>query len=131
MTRVRLLGMSLPEKDDQIVLLHNPRCSKSRAAKAMLEERSVDYVERLYLEDPLTLSELKDLGALLGRDAAAWMRTKEAAFSEAGLSGSSTDEELLAAVSKFPILMERPILMRGKRAAIGRPLEDIEALLDQ
>ncbi|MFT5287179.1 MAG: arsenate reductase [Planctomycetota bacterium] len=123
--------MSLPENDDQIVLLHNPRCSKSRAAKVLLDERSVDYVERLYLEDPLTIPELTDLGARLGRAASGWMRTREAAFAEAGLSASSTDEELLAGVGEHPILMERPILIRGQRAAIGRPLEDIQALLDQ
>ena len=122
--------MSLPENDDQLLLLHNPRCSKSRAAKALLDERSVEYVERLYLDAPLSIEELTELGSRLGKPAGLWMRTKETAFSEAGLSANSSEQELLNGIEKFPVLMERPILVRGQRAAIGRPIDQIEALLE-
>ena len=122
--------MALPESDEQILLLHNPRCSKSRATLALLEEREAEFEVREYLNEPLTREELSSLGERLGRPLREWIRHKEAAFGEAGLSGESSDEALLDAVSGQPILMERPILVRGQRAAIGRPPEDVLALLD-
>lgn len=125
----RLFAMSLPENEIEILLLHNPRCSKSRAAKAWLEENRTNFTERLYLEDPLSEVELSDLATRLDRPVAEWTRKGESAFAEAGLSASSSDAELLGAMAKHPILMERPILVRGDRAAVGRPLENFEALL--
>ena len=122
--------MALPESNEQMVLLHNPRCSKSRATLALLEERGAKFELREYLSDPLSRDELASLGERLGRPPRQWVRDKEAAFSEAGLSGESSDDELLDAVAAHPILMERPILVRGQRAAVGRPPEDVVALLD-
>ncbi len=121
--------MSLPTSDDELVLLHNPRCSKSRATKALLEERGASFTERLYLEAPLSREELEDLAARLGKPVGEWVRRKEAAFGEAGLRGESSDAEILDAMVAHPILMERPILVRGKRAAVGRPPEDVLGLL--
>ena len=91
--------MSLPESGGTLVLLHNPRCSKSRQTKSLLEERGVAFEERLYLEDPLSRAELDELGKRLGRPAREWTRTKESAFGEAGrsfarLSFAATPEEL-------------------------------------
>ncbi len=120
--------MALPT-DDTIVLLHNPRCSKSRATRALLEEKGASFETRLYLEDPLTEDELRDLGKRLGRAAVDFTRTKQAEFAEAGLSKDSSDDEILAAMAKTPILMERPVVVRGARAAIGRPPEDVLPLL--
>ncbi len=120
---------ALPRSDDEIVLLHNPRCSKSRAALALLEERGVTFAERRYLEEPLSRAELEDLAKRLGRPVGAWARRKEAAWAEAGLGAEADDAEIAAAMAEHPILMERPILVRGPRAAIGRPPEDILALL--
>jgi arsenate reductase len=122
--------MSLPESEDEIVLLHNPRCSKSRATLALLEERGVDVAVRTYLEDPLSRDEIVELGRRLGLPVAAFTRKKQAEFAEAGLDDSSSEDELVGAMASTPILMERPILLRGKRAAIGRPPEDVLALLD-
>jgi arsenate reductase len=107
-----------------IVLLHNPRCSKSRGLKAALEERGVAFTERLYLDQPLSRDELAALRAKLGTPAAAMVRSKEAEFAEAGLSADSTEEELLEALARFPTLLERPVLIAGDRAAIGRPGPD-------
>jgi arsenate reductase len=113
-----------PSNENDLVLLHNPRCSKSRALKAALDERGVVYTERLYLEDPLDRDELGGLHAKLGSAASQLVRTKEAEFAAEGLSADSSDGELLDAVARAPKLMERPVLIRGERAAIGRPGPD-------
>ena len=116
--------------DHRIVLLHNPRCSKSRAARALLEERGVDFVERRYLDEPLSRDELESLQRLLGRPPAEWVRKGEDAFGEAGLGGESADGAILDAMVAHPILIERPIAVRGQRAVVGRPPENVLDLLD-
>lgn len=123
------LLMPLPTSDDTLVLLHNPRCSKSRAALALLEERGVACEARLYLEDPLTRSELGNLAQRLGRPAGEWVRAGEGAFAEAGLGPQSEEGALLDAMAAHPILIERPILIRGERAVVGRPSENLLELL--
>ena len=114
---------------EALTLLHNPRCSKSRAARALLEERGVAFVERRYLEEPLTRAELLALRRKLGRPAREWARQGEAAWSEAGLSGESSDDAILDAMTRHPALLERPIVVRGERAVVGRPTEALLALL--
>lgn len=115
--------------DSQPLLLHNPKCSKSRAAKGWLEQNDVAFTERLYLEDPLSLNELHELRALLGEPAREWTRSGESAYGEAGLSMNSSDEEHFKAMAAAPILIERPIFINEGRAAIGRPLERISELV--
>jgi arsenate reductase len=112
-------------------LLHNPKCTKSRAAKALLDERKVAYEERRYLERPLSAAELAELRRRLDRPAREWLRAGEDAFKAAGLSKNASDEEILAAMAEHPILIERPILILGSGAVVGRPTENIEALLDE
>jgi arsenate reductase len=119
----------MPLPDDETLLLHNPRCSKSRGAKSILEERRVEFRERRYLEEPLSREELEDLATRLGLAPSEWVRRKEAAFAEAGLEPSSDDGAILDAVAAHPVLMERPVLIRGRRAVIGRPPEKILDLL--
>ena len=109
----------------EITLLHNPRCSKSRAARALLEERGVAFRERRYLEEPLDRAELEDLAKRLGRPVSEWVRRGESAFGESGPTGSSSDAELFDAMARNPILMERPIAIRGGRAVVGRPPERV------
>jgi arsenate reductase (glutaredoxin) len=121
-------GVALPD-DDRLVLLHNPRCSKSRAARALLEERGAHFEERRYLEQPLDRAELEDLRARLGRPPGEWVRRGEADFREAGLDASASDAALLDAMARRPILIERPILVRGRRAVVGRPPESLLELL--
>ncbi len=122
--------VSLPRSDDEILLLHNPRCSKRRATKELLEGRGVEFETRLYLERPLDAGELRELGRRLGKAVRAFTRTKQAEFDEAGLSQDADEDAWLDALAETPILMERPIVIRGERAAIGRPPEDVLALLD-
>ena len=119
----------LPTSDRELVLLHNPRCSKSRAAKALLEERGVAFTLRLYLDEPLARGELEHLRRCLGRPVREWVRSGEAAFAATGLSKQSDDDALLDAIAKHPVLLERPILVHGARAVLGRPPERVLDLL--
>lgn len=121
--------MPLPSSEDEMLLLHNPKCSKSRATLALLEGEGAAFATRLYLEDPLDREELRDLGRRLGKSIIAFTRTKQAEFDSAGLSKESSEAAILDAMAANPILMERPVLIRGDRAAIGRPPEDVLALL--
>jgi arsenate reductase (glutaredoxin) len=121
--------MSLPVNEDELLILHNPRCSKSRQTLAILEETGLEFAVRNYLEQPLDAGELAELGRRLDRPAIEWMRPKETAFAEAGLSKESPEAELIAAMAAEPKLMERPVVIRGGKAVLGRPPEDIKALL--
>lgn len=112
-----------------LVLLHHPRCSKSRAAKQLLDERGVAYEERRYLERPLSRDELAALAKKLGRPAREWVRHGEEAYREAGLGPDSDDAALLDAMACRPVLIERPILVADDRAVVGRPPEAVLALL--
>jgi arsenate reductase len=107
------------------VIWHNPRCSKSRQALALLEERGVEVEVRRYLEDAPSLDELRSVKAALGVPAIDMTRTGEALFRELGLSRDADDETLLAAMATHPILIERPILLRDGKAVIGRPPEAV------
>jgi len=110
-------------------LLYNPKCSKCRAAKALLDEKGFSYRERHYLDEPLTLDELRDLQKLLGRPAREWVRTSEAELAAAGLDLEAGDEAILAAMARHPILIERPILILPNRAIVGRPPERVLELI--
>ncbi len=111
-------------------LLHNPRCSKSREAKKILDERGVAYEMRDYLNQPLSRHELKELAAILGVRPMEMIRTKEAAFKEHGLDRpGATDQQVLDAMAESPILLERPIFLHGSRGVIGRPPERVLEIL--
>lgn len=120
--------MKLPDTDAQVVVLHNPRCSKSRATVALLKERGIAFEERRYLEEPLSRAELADLTERLGRPPSEWVRRKESEFAAAGLDAGSPDDAILGAIVEHPILIERPIVIRGKRARLGRPPEEVLTL---
>lgn len=100
-------------------LLHNPRCSKSRAALALLEEHGVEHQVRKYLDEPLSYDELRILKKRLGRPAAEWMRWGQDEAKT--LSKDAPEQDLLKAIAATPILMERPILILGDEALVGRP----------
>ena len=113
-----------------IRLLHNPRCSKSREALALLRERSVepDVVE--YLKQPPTAAELDALLKQLGMEPRQLMRKGEAVYKELGLDDAAlTRAALIAAMIKNPLLIERPIATDGTRAVLGRPPEKVLELL--
>jgi arsenate reductase len=109
-----------------ITIFHNPRCSKSRATLALLQERGFNPQIRLYLEDPPDTRELRSILDKLGIPARALLRKGEAEYREQGLADAALSEDrLLAAMVATPKLIERPIVIAGKRAAIGRPPEAV------
>ena len=112
-------------------LWHNPRCSKSRAAKAILDERAVAYEERRYLDDAPTAEELDRVLTALGKEPWEVARLAEPVAAELGLKRWEHDRaRWIAAMVEHPILIERPILVSDDgRAVLGRPPEDVETLL--
>ena len=115
---------------EDVCVWFNPQCSKCRGAKALLEERGVEADYLRYLEDTPDRAEIERVLALLGEeDPRAMMRTGEAVYKELGLADAGRDA-LLDAMVAHPILIERPIVIRGDRAVIGRPPENVLALLE-
>ncbi|MDO4694632.1 MAG: arsenate reductase (glutaredoxin) [Eikenella sp.] len=116
---------------DTVLLYHNPRCSKSRAALEWLEQHSPAPVRVIdYQKQPPSEAELAVLLARLGlADAAHMMRRQDSLFAELGLNGAD-NAALIRAMHRHPALIERPIAVYRQRAAIGRPLDNIAALFD-
>lgn len=113
-----------------ITLYHNPRCSKSRDALALLEQHGQPFQVVEYLKTPLDESTISDLLLKLGLTAREIMRHKEEEYLQLGLADPQlTEQQLIAALVKYPRLLERPIAVRGEKAAIGRPLANIAAIL--
>jgi len=112
-----------------IKIYHNPRCSKSRNTLALLEEQGVDAEVVKYLDTPPSKEELKELLKMLGMSAKELMRTKEELYKELGLKDVSDEKKLIEAMVKNPKLIERPIVVKDGKAAIGRPIENIIKLL--
>lgn len=113
-----------------IEIFHNPRCSKSRATLALLEERDLQPNIRLYLENPPTSEELNGILAKLGISARQLLRRGEAEYKELGLKDTTlSDAALVAAMVSHPRLIERPIVLADGKAAIGRPPENALTIL--
>ncbi len=114
----------------EFVIYHNPRCSKSRTTLALLQDKGIEPEVVLYLEQSPDEGAIRDLLGRLGIAAAALVRKGEDAYREAGLSADSSEDELVAAMARFPKLIERPIVVKGARAVLGRPPENVLSLLD-
>ncbi len=114
---------------ETLTIYHNPRCSKSRQALALLQERKVPLRVVEYLKEPPTRAELAGLRRKLGLSPAQWIRKNEAELKEAHLDSNAPEDKLLDAMAKHPILIERPIVVRGDRAVVGRPPERVLELL--
>ena len=113
-----------------ITLYHNPRCSKSREALALLQAQGIQPEIMLYLETPPTAKTLKELLAKLNISARQLLRKNEDAYKELNLSDASLSEAaLIKAMVNNPKLIERPIAINGDKAAIGRPPENILSIL--
>ena len=109
--------------------LHNPSCSKSRAALELVRDAGVELPVREYLDEPLSTDELRRIVELLGVRPIDIVRRGEPQFASLGLSDATPDEEVLQAMADHPILIERPIVVRGNRAVVGRPVESVRELL--
>jgi arsenate reductase len=113
-----------------IQIYHNPKCSKSRQTLALLEERGLTPQVIEYLKTPPSAAELDAILKRLGIEPRALLRTKEEAYAAAGLDDPKlTRKQLIAAMVEHPILIERPIVVNGERAAIGRPPEAVLEIL--
>ena len=113
-----------------VKIWHNPRCSKSRNALTLLEEKGVEAEVVKYLDTPPTKEEIKEVLKMLGISARELMRTKEDIYKDLDLKNEIDEEKLIEAMVKNPKLIERPIVIKDGKAAIGRPIENITALLD-
>lgn len=114
----------------RVTIYHNPRCSKSRQALELIRGKGVEPEIVEYLRDTPTARELRAILKKLKLDPRAIMRTGEAAYKELGLGDPvRSDDALIAAMVANPILIERPIVVRGARAILGRPPEAVLSLL--
>ncbi|MCB0479602.1 MAG: arsenate reductase (glutaredoxin) [Crocinitomicaceae bacterium] len=106
-------------------LIHNPRCSKSRQAKQLLEEKGIAFEVREYLTDELSEEELTSILIKLGKSPQEILRKGEAIFKEEFKGKDLSDQEWIKAMVENPKLIERPILINGEKAVVGRPPEDV------
>ncbi len=115
----------------QVTLFHNPRCSKSRAALQLLQQRGIEPDVVLYLERPPSAAQLRELLKKLKIDARALLRRGEDEYRDLNLADESLSAQaLIDAMVAHPRLIERPIAIAGDRAVIGRPPERVLELLD-
>ena len=113
-----------------LTLYHNPRCSKSRGALELLEARGLQPAVVRYLETPPSADQLKALLDKLGIAARDLLRSGEEEYKSLGLADASLSEaQLIEAMVRHPKLIERPILVAGDKAVIGRPPEKVLELL--
>ena len=113
-----------------VTIYHNPRCSKSRQTLALLEERGIKPEIVLYLETPPKAGAIKDILSKLGKAPRDIMRKGEAPYKDLALADDSkSDADLIKAMAENPILIERPIVVSGEKAAIGRPPESVLDIL--
>ena len=110
-------------------IYHNPRCSKSRATLALLEEREIDVEIVDYLAKPPTADEIRHLLKLLKLEPIDLIRRGEPAFRDSGLGAGSSAAALIALMTREPIVIERPIVVIGRAARLGRPPERVLELL--
>ena len=109
-----------------VTIWHNPRCSKSRETLQLLRDRGIEPTIVEYLKTPPSEAELTHALAELGAGPRDLMRKKEAPYKELGLDDPErTDAELIAAMAAHPVLIERPVVFVGGRAALGRPPENV------
>ncbi len=115
---------------ENVTIWHNPRCSKSRNAVTLLEEKGIEADVVKYLDTPPSREELVGVLKMLSISARELMRTKEEIYKELNLKEETDEDKLIDAMVKNPKLIERPIVIKDGKAAIGRPIENIIDLLD-
>ncbi|MBV8653727.1 MAG: arsenate reductase (glutaredoxin) [Alphaproteobacteria bacterium] len=111
-----------------ITIYHNPRCGKSRQTLELLRKRGIEPRIVEYLKTPPSAAELHQLLKMLGMAPRQLLRSKEAA--EAGIDAKAlSDDKLVEAMAQHPIVIERPIVVNGAKAALGRPPEAVAKIL--
>ncbi|MDP6503609.1 MAG: arsenate reductase (glutaredoxin) [Planctomycetota bacterium] len=114
---------------NQISIFHKPKCSKSRQTLQLLKDNNIDPGVIEYLKEPPGANEIASLIDKLGIEPHELLRTKEKEYKGAGLSKDSSADEIIAAIAANPILLERPVVVNGDKAAIGRPPENVLGIL--
>lgn len=114
----------------EITIWHNPKCSKSREALDIAKENGCDVSIIKYLEESPDKETLKTILKMLGITPIELMRTKEDLYKELGLKDVSDDEALIEAMVQNPKLIERPVIIKGDKAIIGRPTQRIAEFLN-
>lgn len=112
-----------------IQVLHNPRCGKSRESIAFLEANGKPFEIIKYLDNPLSVNELKELIQKLALKPIDLIRQKESIWIEKYKGKNLSDTEIIQAIADYPILMERPIITNDSKAVIGRPAENIKKIV--
>lgn len=113
----------------KVTILHNPRCRKSREALAVLESAGINPEIRLYLQEPPDKLELSSILAKLGLKPEEIIRKGEDIFKEKYKGKSLSDDEWLHVLVENPVLIERPIVIMGEKAVVGRPVDNVTELL--
>ena len=112
-----------------VIIWHNPRCSKSRTTLSLLEERGITPTVRLYLQDSPTADEIKVALRALQLPPGKLVRRGEKEYQDAGLGPDSSDATMIDAMTRFPKLIERPVVFANGSAKIGRPPEAVLDIL--
>ncbi len=113
------------------IIYHNPRWGKSRNSVGILDEQKIEYEIRKYLDFPPSPSELKEISQKLNLKAKEFIRKDEKDYKKLNLSDNqlNNDEVMFKIMSEFPKIIERPIIIKGEKACIGRPPENILEIL--
>ena len=114
----------------EFIIYHNPRCSKSRQTLQLLREEGIEPTIVEYLKTPLTKEQLRNISQLLGLRPKDFVRKSESDFKDNDLSKSlEDDDKTIDAMLLFPKIIERPIVISGAEAVIGRPPENVQKLI--
>ena len=108
-----------------ITIYHNPRCSKSREGVCLLEEKGIEFNTVKYLDEKIDVEELISILQKLNCKPIELVRTKETLWKENYMNQNLSDDEIIAIMAENPVLIERPIIINGNKAVIGRPTEKI------
>jgi arsenate reductase len=113
-----------------VTIYHNPRCTKSRETLKLLNKRGIEPVIVEYLMSPPSEAEIRQLLKKLGLKPRELLRAKEPEYKKAGLDDpDASDADIIRAMAKYPKLIERPIVVKGNKAALGRPPENVLKIL--
>lgn len=114
-----------------IQIWHNQSCSKSRDAMDLLNEKNIKVEVINYLENPLSIEELKDILKKLNIKAKELLRDNEELYVTLNLKDEDNEEKIIEIMVQNPILIQRPIIIKGQKAVIARPIENLKELLNE
>ncbi|MGB3947243.1 MAG: arsenate reductase (glutaredoxin) [Bacteroidia bacterium] len=124
------ISSSKEKSQEKYTIYHNNRCSKSREACSILQEKGIAFETIEYLKTPLNQKQLKELLLMLGITAEALVRKSEPIYKELFANKKLTNAQWIKALAENPVLIERPIIVKGNKAVIGRPIEKVVGFID-